>query len=144
MKMKKILTYLLTCGRAYSRSAEQMQASFRSCLIVALAAMGLTTACGQANYENTDVKGFAELMDDQNVVVLDVRTADEFKEGHLVGALNIDQAQSDFIQKAKEALPANKTIAVYCRSGRRSASAAGRLAAEGYKAVISRKKDKDR
>ena len=135
MKMKKILTCLLTCSRAYSRSAEQMQASFRSCLIVALAAMGLTTACGQANYENTDVKGFAELMDNQNVVVLDVRTADEFKEGHLVGAMNIDQAQSDFIQKAKETLPANKTIAVYCRSGRRSANAAGRLAAEGYKAV---------
>ena len=100
-----------------------------------MATFGLTTACGQANYENADVKGFAELMNDPNVVVLDVRTADEFKEGHLVGALNIDQAQSDFMEKAKAALTANKTIAVYCRSGRRSASAAGRLAAEGYKAV---------
>ena len=100
-----------------------------------MAALGLNTACAQANYENADVKGFAELMNDPNVVVLDVRTADEFKEGHLVGALNIDQAQSDFIEKAKVALPTDKTIAVYCRSGRRSASAAGRLAAEGYKAV---------
>lgn len=100
-----------------------------------MATLGLTTACGQANYENTDVKGFAELMNDANVVVLDVRTADEFKDGHLEGALNIDQAQGDFIQKAKEALPADKTIAVYCRSGRRSANAAERLAAEGYKAV---------
>ena len=100
-----------------------------------MAALGLNTACAQANYENADVKGFAELMNDPNVVVLDVRTADEFKEGHLVGALNIDQAQSDFIEKAKVALPTDKTIAVYCRSGRRSASAAGRLAAVGYKAV---------
>lgn len=100
-----------------------------------MAALGLNTACAQANYENADVKGFAELMNDPNVVVLDVRTADEFKEGHLVGALNIDQTQSDFIEKAKVALPADKTIAVYCRSGRRSASAAGRLAAVGYKAV---------
>ena len=49
--------------------------------------------------------------------------------------LNIDQAQSDFIQKAKKMLPSDKTIAVYCRSGRRSASAAGKLAVEGYKAV---------
>ena len=103
-----------------------------TCLV---AMLGLTTACGQANYENTDVKGFAKLMNDPNAVVLDVRTAEEFKDGHLEGALNIDQAQSDFIQKAKEALPIGKTIAVYCRSGRRSASAAGRLAAEGYKAV---------
>ncbi len=100
-----------------------------------MAALGLNTACAQANYENADVKGFAELMNDPNVVVLDVRTADEFKEGHLVGALNIDQTQSDFIEKAKVALPTDKTIAVYCRSGRRSASAAGRLAAVGYKAV---------
>lgn len=99
------------------------------------AALGLTTACGQQNYENTDVKEFAELVNDSNVVVLDVRTADEFKEGHLVGAINIDQAQSDFIEKAKGALATDKTIAVYCRSGRRSASAAARLASVGYKVV---------
>ena len=100
-----------------------------------LATLGLNVACAQASYEDVDVKGFAELMTNPNVVVLDVRTADEFKDGHLVGALNIDQAQSDFIQKVKEALPTDRTIAVYCRSGRRSANAAGRLAAEGYKAV---------
>lgn len=100
-----------------------------------LATFGLTTACGQANYEDVDVKGFAELVNDPNVVVLDVRAADEFKEGHLDGALNINQAQSDFIENAKEMLTTDKTIAVYCRSGRRSANAAGRLAAEGYKVV---------
>lgn len=100
-----------------------------------LATLGLNVACAQASYEDADVKGFAELMNDSNVVVLDVRTADEFKDGHLVGALNIDQAQGDFIQKVKEALTTDRTIAVYCRSGRRSANAAGRLAAEGYKAV---------
>ena len=100
-----------------------------------MAILGLNAACAQASYENTDVKGFAELMNDSNVVVLDVRTADEFAEGHLEGAINIDQAQSDFIEKAKEALPTDRTIAVYCRSGRRSASAAGRLAAEGFKTV---------
>jgi len=133
--MKKIFTCLLTCSRACSRSVEQIRVSFRSCLIAALATLGLTTACGQANYENTDVKGFAELMNDPNVVVLDVRSADEFKDGHLEGAMNIDQAQNDFISKAKETLTTERTIAVYCRSGRRSASAAGRLAAEGYKVV---------
>jgi len=74
-----------------------------------LALFGLTTACGQQNYENTDVKGFVELIKDSNVVVLDVRTADEFKEGHLEGAVNIDQAQGDFIQKAKAVLPKEKT-----------------------------------
>lgn len=107
-----------------------------------LASLGLNAACAQASYENADVKEFAALTDGPNVVVLDVRTADEYKEGHIAGAINIDQAQSDFIEKAKAALSAdkkmvgtNRHIAVYCRSGRRSANAAERLAAEGYKAV---------
>jgi L-ascorbate metabolism protein UlaG (beta-lactamase superfamily)/rhodanese-related sulfurtransferase len=81
------------------------------------------------------VKGFAELMNDPNVVVLDVRSVEEFKEGHIEGAMNIDQAQSDFVEKAKAMIPTTKTVAVYCRSGRRSANAAGRLIAEGYKCV---------
>lgn len=100
-----------------------------------MATLGLTSACGQQRFENVDVRDFAELMAKQNVVVLDVRTADEFKEGHLEGAVNIDQSQNDFMEKVKATLSADKTIAVYCRSGRRSANAAGRLAEAGYKAV---------
>ena len=100
-----------------------------------LATLGLTTACGQQNFENADVQEFAELIADSNVVVLDVRTAAEFAEGHIQGAILIDQGQSDFMEKAKATLPSGKTIAVYCRSGRRSANAAGRLADAGYKCV---------
>ena len=103
-----------------------------TCFLVTL---GLTTACGQANYENADVKGFSNLIESPNVVVLDVRTINEFKEGHIERSVNIDQAQDDFIQKVKAAVSVDKPIAVYCRSGRRSASAAGRLAAEGYRCV---------
>ena len=99
------------------------------------AALGLTTACGQVNYENYDVKAFAELIADSNVVILDVRKADEFTEGHIKGAVLIDQFQSDFVEQAKAKLPIDKTIAIYCRSGRRSANAAGKLADVGYKCV---------
>lgn len=100
-----------------------------------LAMLGLTSACGQGNFENADVKAFSELIEDSSVVLLDVRTASEFAEGHIEGAINIDQGQSDFMEKAKAALPTDKKIAVYCRSGRRSANAAGKLAAEGYRCV---------
>ena len=107
----------------------------RKILTCLLATLGLTTACGQGNYENVDVNGFAELVADSNVVVLDVRTASEFAEGHIEGAIYLDQAQSDFMEKAQAALPVEKKIAIYCRSGRRSANAAGRLADVGYKCV---------
>lgn len=97
-----------------------------------LAVLGLNTACGQQNFENVDVQGFAELIKDTNVVVLDVRTASEFAEGHIERAVNIDYYKDDFVEKAKAALPTDKKIAIYCRSGRRSANAASKLAAEGY------------
>jgi L-ascorbate metabolism protein UlaG (beta-lactamase superfamily)/rhodanese-related sulfurtransferase len=100
-----------------------------------LASLGLTTACGQQNFENVDVQRFSQLTDDPDVVLLDVRTANEFNEGHIDGAINIDQGQNDFMEKARVALSTGKKIAVYCRSGRRSANAAGRLAAEGYQCV---------
>ena len=100
-----------------------------------LATIGLTTACAQHNYSDTNVQGFAELVADTNVVVLDVRTAREFAEGHLERAINVDYYQSDFVEKAKATLPLDKTIAVYCRSGRRSAGAAGKLGDDGYKLV---------
>ena len=99
-----------------------------------LAALGLNIACSQ-NFENTDVKGFAELIDSADVVILDVRTTDEFNEGHIKGAILIDQNKSDFLELVKQLLPKEKTIAIYCRSGRRSANAAERLVKEGYKPV---------
>ncbi|MCR5680477.1 MAG: rhodanese-like domain-containing protein [Prevotella sp.] len=108
--MKKILTYLLTI-------------------------LGLTSACSQQKYEDTDVQGFTDLIASSNVVVLDVRTAAEFAQGHIEGAILIDQGQSDFVEKAKATLPIDKKIAVYCRSGRRSANAAKILAGIGYKCV---------
>jgi len=103
-----------------------------TCLLTTL---GLTTACGQQNFENTDVKGFAELIQQPGIVVLDVRTLAEFTDGHIEGALNIDQKKSDFVEKTKATIPTEKKVAIYCRSGRRSANAANKLATEGYKCV---------
>ena len=104
-------------------------------LIYLMAAMGISTACCQQNFENTDPEGFAALIDDPTVVILDVRTAEEFKDGHIANALNIDVNQKKFVKKAKAILPKDKTIAVYCRSGRRSANAAELLAKKGYECV---------
>ena len=100
-----------------------------------LALMGLTSACGQKDFEDADVNGFAELIANQDVVIFDVRTASEFAEGHIEGAINIDYKQGDFVERSKATLPKDRTIAVYCRSGRRSAGAADLLAKEGFKLV---------
>ena len=106
----------------------------RKFLSILLAALGMNTAYGQ-NFENMEVKEFAKLIAGSSVVILDVRKPEEYAESHIKGAILIDQFQNDFIEQAKSKLPKDKTIAVYCRSGRRSANAAGRLAREGFKPV---------
>ena len=65
----------------------------------------------------------------------DVRSVDEFNEGHIGGAINIDVKKDDFVEKSKATVPVSKLIAVYCRSGRRSVNAFATLTAEGYKVV---------
>lgn len=68
-------------------------------------------------------------------IILDVRTAEEFAEGHIPGAMNL--ANEDIGSKRPVELPdVNKDIYVYCRSGRRSKEAAAKLAALGYTGVI--------
>lgn len=99
-----------------------------------LAMLGLT-ACGQEIFTNVGVEEFERLMNEPNVTVLDVRSATEYAEGHLKGAILIDQGESDFVEKAKSKLNKEQKIAIYCRSGRRSANAAGKLAAEGFQCV---------
>ena len=104
-------------------------------MMLLLAALGLNTACSQSKFENTDVAGFSRLIQNPNVVILDVRTAQEYAEGHIDGAINIDVKESGFMEVAEQQLSKEKTIAVYCRSGKRSANAAGLLADKGYKVV---------
>lgn len=100
-----------------------------------LAALSFNTACSQRHYEDVDVNAFSALVSSPDVVVLDVRTAEEFKEGHIDGAANIDVKQGNFAEQATATLPKEKTIAVYCRSGRRSSNAADMLTTEGYRVV---------
>jgi rhodanese-related sulfurtransferase len=62
------------------------------------------------------------------VLVLDVRTPDEFAEGHIPGAMNVDFLGDDF-EKKLAALPADRPLIVHCAAGNRSAKAVAKLAA---------------
>lgn len=70
-----------------------------------------------------------------SVQLLDVRTPQEYAEGHIDGALNINVQSDDFKQMAEKELSKDSTILVYCRSGRRSMDAAEILTKLGYKVV---------
>ena len=65
-----------------------------------------------------------------HLFVLDVRTSQEYAEGHVPGAVNVphDQLASRLTE-----VPKDKDVVLYCKSGRRAGIAAAVLAANGYK-----------
>lgn len=99
----------------------------------------LVTACSsneKHGFKSVAVQEFANIISDTTTVILvDVRTAEEYGSGHIENALNIDVKQDDFEKNAINMLPKDKTIAVYCRSGRRSKKAAEILSKNGYNVI---------
>ena len=71
---------------------------------------------------------------ERGAVLLDVRTAEEFASGHVEGAINIPLDQLD--ERMAELGPKDQSVVVYCRSGKRSASATRMLHAEGFTQVL--------
>ncbi len=111
-------------------------------IIVLLALLPLIiTACARQKenkqqFGNADTEEFARLIaDTSDVQLLDVRTAEEYAGGHIAGAMLIDVQTGPFLSTARERLTKGKTVAVYCRSGRRSVTAARMLTAEGYTVI---------
>ena len=76
------------------------------------------------------------LMGSEDVVLLDVRTQEEYDAGHIEGAILMPY---DEISQRTDELPADKdkTIIVYCRSGSRAAAAGSTLLSLGYTQVYN-------
>jgi len=68
-------------------------------------------------------KKFQQLMSKRNTVILDVRTPEEYKEGHIPGSLQIDVLKAENFKQSVAGMDKNKKYLIYCHSGKRSASA---------------------
>jgi rhodanese-related sulfurtransferase len=68
-------------------------------------------------------------------VILDVRTPEEFAEGHIAGAVNLDVQARNFEKKIR-ALDRKKSYLVYCRTGNRSRKATVAMEALGFRAIF--------
>jgi len=64
-----------------------------------------------------------KVLENDNLVVLDVRTPEEFEGGYIPGALNINIYEGQGFVDEVEKLDKNKNYCVYCRSGQRSGQA---------------------
>ena len=108
-------------------------------LIFLLLAVMMLTACGQdkekdqgAVYVNITAEEAKEIMDsEEGYIILDVRTQEEYDQGHIPGAIVI--SHEEIAEKSEDVLTdKDQLILVYCRSGRRSKIAAEALVELGY------------
>ena len=102
-----------------------------------LAALGLfANAQSQSEVEVLEPQAFIERVKaDTSAIILDVRQPEEFAEGHLAQAINLDWLNQTVFINGLAKLNKQKTYYVYCRSGRRSQAAAEKLKAEGFQVI---------
>ena len=92
-------------------------------LVLLISAILIVTGCEKQQSE------LDKIVNENNYVIVDVRTKEEYDTGHVKDAINIPV---DTINDKVE-LDKNKTIIVYCRSGKRSSTAKQKLIDLGYK-----------
>ena len=91
--------------------------------------------------KHVDAAGAKKLIDeaaakkDAKLKVLDVRTAEEFADGHIAGAVNIDFMDKSFTDKIA-ALDKSATYVVHCQAGGRSTKSLERFRKLGFKAIV--------
>lgn len=105
-----------------------------------------TAACKNKSEDKVEDKGieilppqeFHDATAGNNVQLLDVRTPEEFVEGHVANAKNIDVLEDDFNEKVKN-LDKDQPVYLYCRSGNRSTKASSILKDMGFKEIYDMK-----
>ena len=112
---------------------------FKSLFLLLLAALTLVscshTSKSKVKFTSLGVESFERVIQQDDVYLVDVRTAEEHAKGSIEGTdENLDVKGVTFFSDFKR-LPKDKTIAVYCKGGGRSKQVAGVLAGNGYKVV---------
>ncbi|MDG1572070.1 rhodanese-like domain-containing protein [Robiginitalea sp. M366] len=97
-------------------------------------ALGMAVACSQPPSGKMPITEFDPQAMPENAVLVDVRTPEEFGEGHLDGAQNINWMSPEFANQWQD-ISKDRTVYVYCKVGGRSAKAAHFLDSLGYNVV---------
>ena len=125
--MKKIASFLALAASLLTLSA---------CASPAAAAAAPAPTAATVEYKKISAADAKARMDSgDTIVILDVRTQEEYDAGHIAGAILVPN--ETIADKQPQLLPdLDAEILVYCRSGNRSAQAAKKLIAIGYTNVV--------
>lgn len=98
-----------------------------------------TSESVQQKYADVSVKQAKKLIaSHKDMIVLDVRTPEEYADGHLPGARMINVMDATFAEKIAKLNKEDKYL-VYCRSGKRSLNAINKMAEMGFKDLTNMK-----
>lgn len=101
-------------------------------IIIILSVSFLFLACSNKGYKNVNIEKAIKLVNSStNMVILDVRTREEYLSGNIPNAINIDVLSQDFKSKI-DMLDKNKEYLIYCRSGNRSSIASSIMSTNGF------------
>ena len=93
------------------------------------------SSCNCNNWTDMDPDEFEKEAFTAGTCIIDVRSADEYAEGHLYRAINVDFQKDGFIDNISRKVGKETRLAIYCKSGRRSAAASAALSDAGYKVI---------
>ena len=108
---------------------------------ILLSALMFTGCAGTSNNQTNTYRqitmdeAVTMMAQETGYIILDVRRADEFAEGHIPGAINVAN-ETIGTDDVPELPDKNQLIMVYCRSGRRSKEAAEKLVKLGYTNIV--------
>lgn len=112
---------------------------FSKLLIVALVSIS-AFACKSEQKNQAKITDITteELNTFENVQLVDVRTPEEYANGYIMDAVNINVKSDDFLSQV-ESLDKSKAVVVYCMAGVRSTSAAEKLVEAGFTNIYNYK-----
>ena len=123
-----------SCAASPAQNSAGQTSSMNTVVSGTIASAGESTSA-VAEYSKISAAEAKALMDAGNVIVLDVRSQEEFDAGHIAGAIRL--ASGEFPDKLASVLPdKDAVILVYCRSGHRSKIASNLLIEAGYTHVM--------
>lgn len=97
------------------------------------------TQQAETDYRVLSVADYKKEMQDSNVLIVDVRTPQEYGNGHIEGAINVNVLDTNFPAEVKAKVEMGKQVMIYCRSGKRSARASRIMKDLGYPVIYDLK-----
>ncbi|HNP17104.1 MAG TPA: rhodanese-like domain-containing protein [Fulvivirga sp.] len=104
-------------------------------LIIAAVMFSCTASADETISKRVGVEEFNSIIENADVQLVDVRTPQEYSQGYIDDAINIDFMSDSFLIDFNNTMDKTKPVAIYCASGGRSAKALTKLKEAGYKEV---------